>query len=667
MDADYDMDADCTRHRQSAFQNPFTVINILEYLPHGEIIQCYRRINKYFNDAAQGLDLFYDYTLHLECGRRGSVIGRKGCFLPHGGRQTSKNAEVVIKDQKRSILISTSNAPLKSQRVASALTYICKSTAIHKVHFKSYRVSPDKLLMFTPDLGSPPHAEPDIFFTQLPQNLPDIQEEHSENTPSDGDEEQMLSGFEQENVDASSIANHIRPPPSPASFSTSSGRSVFSGLSSSGSRSDVTARTSSKRLLSPTPSSPSSTLCTIGTDVIELPFPPSHATQLSGGSDVGSARTSSGSVHQTGFVALLDILRNADITSLVIGEECIGWTWDTVMAALQRLRRVQHLAVNVGFQSDEMPSLCTEQQWLDFIGINHSKITQLRSVCSTDDCFLRYITSLAAHREVGNHLQWEPAARSVASAANTLQYEKGSLLRLDHRNEDAMRMEPEEDDDSEAILGHYVRAGGTTELRALEFVRYHSPPIEEGRFSGMEFEGAVVLELSPFDGMFITVPPSVVSFRISCSSVFYDEPDDFNVVIPYCSSIRQLCLHSIDNLRGIRSQCQLAKLEYLVIKTRPRDKDQLTRAVEKLCKSAPLKEVTLMFRSKESRRKTSSVKDDYWRSLREINVEHVKQKQALFAHPPRVMVVDEHVPPPDLSALNALCRFSDYVMAESVH
>ena len=59
------MDAVYAQHKLSAFQIPFTEINILEYLPHGDILKHYRKINKYFNDATSGtfsIDTVSQYT-----------------------------------------------------------------------------------------------------------------------------------------------------------------------------------------------------------------------------------------------------------------------------------------------------------------------------------------------------------------------------------------------------------------------------------------------------------------------------------------------------------------------------------------------------------------------------------------------------------------------------
>lgn len=243
------------------------------------------------------------------------------------------------------------------------------------------------------------------------------------------------------------------------------------------------------------------------------------------------------------------------------------------MAAMQRLPQIRHLAVNIGFDSedrDSMPPLHTEQQWLDFIGMNHLNVGHLQSVCCNDDSFLRYITSLCAHRELGQHLQWQeeiettpmrmdsipdPNANGLTSPDSS--YEKGSLLH--HRADRAMQTAQihteeieEEDGDNEAILGHFVRVrtGSMTkfsEFGALQFVRYDSPPFEaEVNFTGIEFDGAVIVEVSPYENMDITIPQSVISFRISPSTSFYEEPDDFKVVIPHSNRLRQLCLHHIE-------------------------------------------------------------------------------------------------------------------------
>ena len=58
------MDAIYAKNKHTPLQNPFTVIRILEYLPHGDIIKQYRRINKYFNDAIQGILYIHDTYIY---------------------------------------------------------------------------------------------------------------------------------------------------------------------------------------------------------------------------------------------------------------------------------------------------------------------------------------------------------------------------------------------------------------------------------------------------------------------------------------------------------------------------------------------------------------------------------------------------------------------------
>ena len=58
------MDAIYAKNKHTPLQNPFTVIRILEYLPHGDIIKQHRRINKYFNDAIQGILYIHDTYIY---------------------------------------------------------------------------------------------------------------------------------------------------------------------------------------------------------------------------------------------------------------------------------------------------------------------------------------------------------------------------------------------------------------------------------------------------------------------------------------------------------------------------------------------------------------------------------------------------------------------------
>ena len=95
-----------------------------------------------------------------------------------------------------------------------------------------------------------------------------------------------------------------------------------------------------------------------------------------------------------------------------------------------------------------------------------------------------------------------------------------------------------------------------------------------------------------------------------------------------------------------------------MLKNCPRDKEQLTRAVEKLCKCAPLKEVALMFGSRDYGRRGKE--EEYWRSVGTVEVGHIKSKYQIEDHPESVTIVNEYVPPPDLPKLAQQCRFSDY-------
>ena len=85
--------------------------------------------------------MFRGYTLTLDCGRRGSMLGKSGRgFILSGGRTAAvKNNEVTISDRDRTILVHSK--PTKSERVRYALFALSK-TALDRIYFKSYRISP---------------------------------------------------------------------------------------------------------------------------------------------------------------------------------------------------------------------------------------------------------------------------------------------------------------------------------------------------------------------------------------------------------------------------------------------------------------------------------------------------------------------------------------------
>lgn len=210
------------------------------------------------------------------------------------------------------------------------------------------------------------------------------------------------------------------------------------------------------------------------------------------------------------------------------------------MTALQNFNKIAHLAVHVGF--NKLPSIKTEQKWLDFIGMNHLNVSNLQSLYCNDDRLLRLITSLALYRNLGKNLAFIEERQP--------QYETGSLLRnrveLKSISTDTDTSTDDEDTICDIINGHYVKKRDIYKLCALQYVRYRCQFAPDESFSGVEFDGAQILEISPYDTMFITIPSSIISFRISCGGKFYDDPDEYKIIIPYTNNLRELCVNSVE-------------------------------------------------------------------------------------------------------------------------
>lgn len=85
--------------------------------------------------------------------------------------------------------------------------------------------------------------------------------------------------------------------------------------------------------------------------------------------------------------------------------------------------------------------------------------------------------------------------------------------------------------------------------------------------TGIEFDGIKVLEVVPWDGMYLNIPKSVYSLRISKNQSFSESSDDWNIVISNNNNIHEICLWSIDNFNNIDGLSYLNKLESIVIKT----------------------------------------------------------------------------------------------------
>merc|ERR1719361_2172654 len=124
----------------------------------------------------------------------------------------------------------------------------------------------------------------------------------------------------------------------------------------------------------------------------------SRASSLLSGSTSNVLSSSSSSSAGDDFYFLLGILSASKISSLIVGEECQSWTWSCMMCVLRSFSHLTQLSVNVGFEKRDMPSIATQQQWLDFLGENHASVARLQRLRCIDDSFLRCITSLSSYR-----------------------------------------------------------------------------------------------------------------------------------------------------------------------------------------------------------------------------------------------------------------------------
>lgn len=358
------------------------------------------------------------------------------------------------------------------------------------------------------------------------------------------------------------------------------------------------------------------------------------------------------------FESLLAILKDCPFQSLCVGEECGAWTWQTIMTALQYFQHVVHLAVHVGFEKRKMPNIKTEQKWLDFLGVHHVHVPKLQTLYCNDDGFLRYITSLASHREyAANNLVF------VENVVKAQQYEKGSLKNRNrvipqiNTNIDAA---PEDDDIFTALNGHYkskTKQQIDKLCCALQYVRYRCQFAPEQELSGAEFDGAQIVELTPIDSMFVTIPCSAISFRISGGGSFHEDPDEYRIVVPFKNSLRELCIHSIENLKHVQAKYHLTSLQHLVIKRKPKDIESFKRCILRLCSKSPIQQITLLFMNNHRKKQNH---EEHWHQLHVLNVKRVKDEGDLSAHPNLIHIQHHYSPPPEIEHISLDAKFTDY-------
>lgn len=220
------------------------------------------------------------------------------------------------------------------------------------------------------------------------------------------------------------------------------------------------------------------------------------------------------------------------------------------MAILQHFDKLEHLTVDVGLV--KVPSIKTEQKWLDFIGMNYENVPNLKSLRCCDDRLLKLLTSLTLYRNLGKNLTF--VEDNIYNNALSTTYERGSLsknkLRLNAiKTQSSYDTDTDEEDVGNIINGHYIKKTkrDLDTLCALQYIHFQcqfAPGANS--LSGVEFEGAQCLEISPYDTMFITIPSSLKSFRINQGKKFQDDFEEYKIIIPFSNNLKELCIHNIE-------------------------------------------------------------------------------------------------------------------------
>eukprot|EP01084_Bolivina_argentea_P091031 163938_1 len=390
------------------------LLKIFEFIPHSKIIINLSCVNRLFHHTITGdFKLFYDYTLKIDCGRRGSFLGRqnKGILDSKGRAVTTKSSEIVINDKHKSIVISTSNKPLRSSAVRNALIAISK-TSINRLHFRRYRISDQSLSAPTSTATSP--MDGTITTTLYSNNrrsmkLPSIHEHGKLNTlrnnnmVNNNNNNLVINTMDykshkpkQLSIIAADSISHTLNQQTPDTFSnprTPSLNIPTPHAEEVGIRDSPELSYSSQMIES-----------SINSDIMELSLPSTSSTNGNRYSKLYGNNNYLSSPNDNQFEDLLQILNNASFEALTIGEECVSWTWQTLMTVLQKFNSLQHLAVHINLNTKSMPNISNEQEWLNFIGLYFECVSPLKSIWCNDDGFLRCMRSLTTYKYLGNNL-----------------------------------------------------------------------------------------------------------------------------------------------------------------------------------------------------------------------------------------------------------------------
>ena len=208
------------------------------------------------------------------------------------------------------------------------------------------------------------------------------------------------------------------------------------------------------------------------------------------------------------------------------------------MHALAKFPLLKHLAVHVGMDHRSMPLIENEQNWLNFIGSYCECVSSLKSLYCNDDEFLRCMKSLTKNRNLGNNL--------------TFIHDNNDSM-LIKNNYPLKPIQTDSDDESINAInnlgGHFKRIMNNNDdqiMTPLQYIRYQCQFAPQIGFTGIEFEGAKILELAPYESMFITLPQSIYSFRIASGGRWNEEPDEYKMIVPYTNNIHELCICSIE-------------------------------------------------------------------------------------------------------------------------
>lgn len=107
----------------------------------------------------------------------------------------------------------------------------------------------------------------------------------------------------------------------------------------------------------------------------------------------------------------------------------------------------------------------------------------------------------------------------------------------------------------------------------------------------------------------------------------------------------------------IEGAYHLKHLKYLVIKKKPKDKEEFKKQILKLCKYSPIKRISLTF---AKYKKSSNHHNDYWKNLQSMTVKQIKDKMSITDHPNLILIEREYLTPSDIPKLNDKTKFSEY-------